>query len=185
MIVVIAGAFLLATVGLFILIAVIANKNKEKGLIEDIKTIHEDWVPITLIIDMGIHDSVVKFNMQEAIDFWNKGMDMRLFANVSDIDRGAIIPVIYAALNNAFARTVIKLSDTGRPKAARIELDEDKIKHASDSELTRALAHELGHLLGLDHDNEQKSVMYGKLSNWSYKITDADKKLLKDIYKRS
>jgi len=47
----------------------------------------------------------------------------------------------------------------------------------------RAIAHELGHLLGLDHDDAETSVMYRRATAiFGFEISEQDRALLEEIY---
>jgi predicted Zn-dependent protease len=49
-------------------------------------------------------------------------------------------------------------------------------------DLDRAMKHELGHCLGLDHDENTFSVMYGELSRRVYCVSPMDKEFLVKVY---
>jgi predicted Zn-dependent protease len=50
--------------------------------------------------------------------------------------------------------------------------------------MTLAIRHELGHVLGLDHDDFEDSLMYsGELNaNQQYRLTDYDRSLIRARY---
>ena len=53
---------------------------------------------------------------------------------------------------------------------------------ASHSTLVEALRHEMGHCLGLAHDDYPESIMYGKLDQRAGIVSDHDKELLRKTY---
>ena len=68
---------------------------------------------------------------------------------------------------------------TGEIKSATVTLPDD-----SGSKRMEMMVHELGHVLGLDHDERRESIMYPTLNEQldSGQLSEADAKLLKGLY---
>jgi len=67
---------------------------------------------------------------------------------------------------------------TGRILSAQVALD----SQLNAEDLEKVMLHELGHVLGLDHDREKGSIMYESLTRRSSQLSSRDLKALKETY---
>lgn len=166
-----------------------AEPKKDRGALQQVTTFNREWTPITLVIDEeGLASTLprLRFGINQAISFWNDGLGFTVFMKLGDISEGAVVPVIgLEKTGQALASARLTVGKDGAIKAAFVEIDEGKLYSLKDTEMVRVLCHELGHVLGLDHDESPSSVMYGRASIASYRITDKDKELLTTAYRRT
>lgn len=90
--------------------------------------------------------------IQCAVDWWHAVTGVHLFTH-SD-PRASLVPVLLAPY--AIANTLAFFS-YGEGREVIYIVPKIEVSHAI---LCRAIAHELGHLMGLAHDNDRDSIMY-------------------------
>jgi predicted Zn-dependent protease len=80
--------------------------------------------------------------------------------------------------------TLLHFDPEGEIESASLYVDRRKIVGLDDYRMKRAAAHELGHVLGLDHDESSWSVMFGKVRGTPFELSKKDRKLLRSAYAR-
>jgi len=185
---------LLVALGLFAIFAMFivlltTRPKKDHGALQQVTKFNREWIPITFVIDEeGLVSTLprVQFGLRQAIAFWNYGLGFDVFMRLGDIGEGAAVPIIgLEKTSQALASARLTVGRDGAIKDAFVEIDEGKLYSLKDTEMVRVLCHELGHVLGLDHDESSSSVMYGRASIAGYRITDKDKELLTTAYRRT
>ncbi len=162
----------------------------------------KDNLPITLIIDDNLIKTLPEIVAvtENAISFWNDSIDLDLFVPLGDlVEDGTTIPVMSFADDatqtadskhgdSALAITRITASATGDILSAAVYVNVEyieKLKEHSNldsDDIVWGMAHELGHCLGLDHDDFTSSVMYKRITKRDPEVTDKDKNLLLKFY---
>lgn len=183
----IVGVFLLTVV--VGAVASIYSEDSDRGVVEGVRPWRSDRAPFMLIVDEEFLDSRVEDACVAALSFWEDHVPGLWVSGV--LNMVSMVPVIpsdrYERIANdsvsdfVVAHTSIRVSE-GLVTSAAIYVDADKADALSDLELWRAIAHEMGHAVGLDHDETRLSVMYRKTLNEIPTVTAADKALLKAIY---
>lgn len=173
--------------------AVVVEEAYKKLGLTQIKKWKKGWVPITLVVDEDDFppEEVARLlgAVRKAARFWNEQTGVTLFCPPEEVGTGAVVPVMrhnpltmdekeredavaYASL------TVNRM--TGSLSRAVVYMREWENLHSTT--LARAMKHELGHCLGLAHDDIEFSVMYGKVSQRVYCVSPADKAFLQEVY---
>lgn len=112
------------------------------------------WPTLPLLVSIDLEPDYVA-SAEEAIDFWNDELDataLELTAGSSDVEvihGSAADPGMGAAYHNT----------TDGALRATVELRQPGDVH----EVYRVISHELGHVLGLAHDQARASIMVGTL----------------------
>ena len=163
------AACVLATGGVLYGILV-DHKKREKLGMSQITRWSKKWVPLTLVIseDFTIEQSAkILSSVQAAIEFWNRETGLTLFSPPGEVGTGAVVPVMPQPLmdeshEDAVAYAALTIRDSELHSATIYTVNWENLPSLN---LDRALEHELGHCLGLAHDEIEFSVMYGALSN--------------------
>lgn len=128
--------------------------------------------PFTFIVDESFITPRVAAALSEAIAFWNQSIP-GLFVPLGEVGEGVIVPVSpcwklarWEASGSCctFGYTRLTTRDA-KIWSAAIYIDQSDIDELTNLELWRAMAHELGHVLGLAHDESKLSVMHPGLRN--------------------
>lgn len=143
------------------------------------------WSPDSFPIPVFIDSSLSLKAYQEVVDscnVWNAAVRGQVFnCGVPDED-AALVHVsmgqlgINASGNPVSGRAVFVLhtddegNDHGQILFASVYLDLE----AEVSKYRQILSHELGHVLGLDHDNDKESLMYPSVIDTSWTIQPED-----------
>jgi len=182
--------FIIATVAAVAGIAygVLRKKKPEATGMDIITRWDKDWVPISMIISSDFsEEEFAKLDaaIKAAASFWNRESGVPgLFAELS---RGALVPIMRhdpltmdEPSEHACAYASITVDQTGSLRRAVIYMVD--WEHLDSLSLARVLKHELGHCLGLAHDEIEYSVMYGKAIKRLYCVSPADKAFLQEVY---
>ena len=168
---------------------VVVRKNNERLGMHQITRWNRKWVPLTIVVGeefLSEEQSRLTDAVKAAARFWNEQTKIKLFAPQGDVGDGGVIPIMRQPLSDIMA-------DKHKDAVAYAELAINKsIKSAAvymvnwenlpTTVLARAMKHELGHCLGLMHDEIEYSVMYGKTSKHVYCVSPDDKAFLKEVY---
>lgn len=177
----------LAVGGIAYGVLVQTKKNEKLGM-PQITRWKKEWVPLTLILsDDFLQDEIAKLHeaIKAAARFWNRETGVKLFAAPGDVGAGAVIPVMPQPITEtgheeAVAYAALTFDKSGALHAAVVYMS--NWEHLPTLELNRAMKHELGHCLGLAHDENEFSVMFGKVSQRVYCVSNPDKEFLKEVY---
>lgn len=177
------------SVGL-IAFGVLRKKKKEATGMPSIRRWDKKWIPITLILgeEDFLPDEVPRLMsaIKAGAKFWNTQTGLKLFAPQGDIGTGGVIPVkrrdplTMESEDNAVAIASLTINQKGELKNAVVYMN--NWENLPSLTLDRAMKHELGHCLGLDHDESDLSVMYGAVSRSVYCVSPADKAFLEEVY---
>lgn len=163
---------------------------KDRGLLPEFKP-DKSYIPILLFVDDSLTEEYPQIvdAIEGAINFMNEASGLELFIRPDDfsVSTGEIVPVMRWDLNSceegnchkkAFAFT--KFDHTGKPEVVYIVAD--RIEELDDTELKFGVSHELGHVVGLAHDDFTNSFMYYKVLPKDPEMTVKDKELLHELY---
>lgn len=189
---VVGGVFLLALGGVFY--GVLAHR--EQGLMkvcwsaglarydgecEELKW-YKDQMPLGYYIDFGPEHVKYIDSVIAAADLWNREI-CRVFDRVDIVEDAAVIvdwgPT---APGEDHSGGYTKHTGNEQVEGARVTLTNPTDMHT----VFRYAAHELGHVLGLAHDDSPRSVMHPRAPDTTDKLTqilpsDHDRKLLKQL----
>jgi hypothetical protein len=139
------------------------------------------------IFPLNIYTETEFDSVKQAAIFWNRSIGKALFSVVDDsmADTAHQLVLVGTSDNESHphgaAWTDVKASQ-GRILYAQVNLS-PRFEFLTDEQKFRAMAHELGHVLGLGHDDFAESVMYSKVqSPYEPIVTAKDKALLKQLY---
>lgn len=180
---------ILATVGVAYGVLVLRKKGEKLGM-SQIRKWKKSWVPITLIVDeenfLPEEGARILGAVRKAARFWNEQTGVKLFVPPDEIGKGAVVSVmrhdpLTMGVDDAVAYAAVSVNlITGSLSQAVVYMSE--WENLSSTVLARAMKHELGHCLGLEHDDIEFSVMYGKVSQRVYCVSPADKAFLREVY---
>ena len=153
-----------------------------------------DWVPVSIILEPELIDHWPEIHdaMRMAIVWLNKVAGLKLFNELGETKGdGLMVPIMdlreracnpdqgvhchYSAL--AFT----KFNARYEPQAVYIDTEDLQGDFDFDT-LKWAMAHELGHVLGLDHDTIRESLMFREALKREPELTQADKDLLWSVF---
>lgn len=149
-------------------------------------------IPVVLFVDTRLQDRPrIIAAIEDAVTFINESVGGTLFLKPGKISEnhtsGEVIPVLVwdrgvlgrACHYNSPAFTDID-SSKGKPNAIFIDLE--KAADLDDSELKFGIAHELGHVIGLEHDDFVNSLMCARKLVKDPEITSKDCEFLRGMY---
>lgn len=186
----------IVTISLVIFIAAVITmivrnilSREDRGKLPSI-VIDRKNIPFNLFADDSMIEEfpVVKEGLQGAIDFINDSVHHQMFAELGEFSAGEIIPVMpydpsdpqgsISCHEKAFA--FVRISNG---KAEALYINTSLLGSLSDDSIKYGIAHELGHILGLDHDDFTSSLMYSKIAiDRDPTITEKDLELIRLTY---
>lgn len=175
--------------------ATLRRRKDDKGFLEGLRAWDPEALPFIVMLDVDIPPArSLELAIEEAVKFWRSQVpEVELFKKYNDLDGGgkmiSIMPLSKLAepegkecCSDRFGYANLMLKD-GRLWSAGVYIDTDRMRELSHEALTRAIAHELGHCLGLAHDNIPHSVMWPKVpSNEAPIVTENDRTALIALY---
>jgi hypothetical protein len=195
-IVVTAAAFAAVLYGVFVYQPKVEAAGESLGL-EVIKTWARDWPPITLLIDPSFAQEDmerIQDVMSQASYLWNETTGLKLFGKPGElVPGGHTVPIMPESASvtsgdpaggehkGALAFVRLFLSKEGAISSSAIYLC-DKWHDSSRVRLLRAFGHELGHVLGLAHDDYESSIMFPVVVARQFRVSERDKTFLQVIY---
>lgn len=193
-----AVAFIVGVVGSMVGIAAAAlsrKSNEDAGALPGLQLWRADAAPFTLVVGREFfeHTSLTEARLRQAlstaIDFWNEVLP--LFVRIGEWSTtGEVVPVLPSwklvswddrVSDRAVGYTRLALKG-GRIWSAAVYCKENILVELTDTELWRVLAHELGHVLGLAHDEDSQSIMSTPALDAVPVLSDKDRALLLETY---
>lgn len=187
-----------ATLTLIVVMNVIRDRKKrplvDHGMLPGLLMWPEGSVPFMVLLDTDI---VPTERLNDALDwaltFWRDQVSPELFAAPGEVPEGGkTIPIMDSEkwsdwptqerCTKRFGYTnLIQLKD--ELWSAAVYIDTTMIQEMADRDLRRGIAHELGHVLGLAHDDMEESIMYHSVSTGATPIvTEGDITMLRALY---
>lgn len=162
----------------------------ERGFLKDLK-FRSSWPPLSLIVDGDL--LIVEDRLMEAVTkaaaWWEEQTGKRYFVPPGElVDGGHVVVIMPSPVddmthdpNHTYAYVWPWITKDGYVASMSVRLLlgwED----ASDEVMINAMKHELGHLLGLAHDEYIESIMFKTASARESFVSEHDKMLLKKTY---
>lgn len=142
-------------------------------------------IPFVIFVDKSAQSWVPEIYV--AINYWNSMLAAPLFSfgGIVEIDSdyrgGNGVITVRNVANTELKHPHTSLyfeQETGKIHAAPMFLPDD----CPSVYKFRVAVHELGHVMGLDHDQSPKSIMYPYITFGPFEVTDSDVTLLKEWY---
>lgn len=161
------------TGGCYVSNEILIFKDDKRGYTCNVRWSIKD-LPLRLIV----HDEKIDKSVRFAADYFNKKLGVAVF--VLDNSGGAKIKI--SSTGRFFLST--KLGETiFRRNEFLIEFAEVKVRNDLPiSRLDLVMIHELGHVLGLQHDRYGCSIMKSELESFCSELSDENVRALKIIY---
>lgn len=135
--------------------------------------------PVNVVVDSSIDDTNVGYIL-DAIDFWNANMKYEvLYASITDnlrmhnacnytiLTEMTVLPAPYVGFTSygecANDTVAIETMETGSESV--------DVSFFTDKNVTQIIEHELGHVLGLDHEQENTSIMYPSIETTAINVS--------------
>lgn len=195
-IVVIVVSFVAVLYGIFISQPKVEAAQEHLGL-DCIKSWEKDWAPITLLVDPSFDKAdqdLIYDVMGQSSYLWNQTTGLKLFGKPDElIEGGHTVPIMPEGASvttgepaggeheKALAFVRLFLTPGGAIASAAIYLC-DGWHGSTRARLLRAFGHELGHVLGLAHDNYESSIMFPVAVARQFRVSEKDKAFLQVIY---
>ena len=131
-------------------------------------------LPFVVIVDKQLESDYLPA-IDGAITWWNEQTGRTLFQRRGELwgDTGLVVFIRYTG-----ADKILGMAERTGPTNAVIYLrDYEDVPQAS-----RVVRHELGHVLGLQHEKFSESLMYPAILDRDYKISEQSWCVLKDLY---
>ncbi len=174
-------------------------KSTDPTYMETAKGWDKKALPLALIIHRQVDDPEHLDAFGWAIDWWNDESGRNLFLTLGEAagawDKGDMsatyvnvrsFPLVIHEHERdhsralAFAR--VTADKTGAIMSATVYVDGDKFYNSDKRIRRRAAAHELGHVLGLAHDQSSWSVMHGRVHSGPIELKGNDKDYIEETY---
>ncbi len=142
-------------------------------------------LPVTVLpIAERAADVAVRQHLRWAMQWWCDNVGVRLFVPLGSHGSGCIVPVVDERRHEGSAiKATTKLNARGAIISAQVRADTGQLVGMPADAVRRLLVHELGHLLGLEHDDARDSVMYPHVGPaGEYEVSTADRVLLREMY---
>lgn len=120
-----------------------------------------------------IQDAIVIDQFHRAFNFWETVLDARFYDDESPECSIAVVPATSAILGDHLTIARAQLPDRLNFNGS-IAIDPDASKRLSDDEALATWIHEIGHVLGLKHNPDPRSLMYYLDVDGSSKLDEAD-----------
>jgi predicted Zn-dependent protease len=186
---VVTACVLVGGVVLGLLAARLARYVGDRSVLPNLEPWKPGSLPATVLIDDAFGQATLgrlEEAIRWAIQLWGDQVGPFLFVELGEVSRGATIPVMPAVdrFNTqewTIAYTEIRHAGEEMVSAA-IYINRTVIDDIDQPALRRAMAHELGHCLGLAHDDFPESIMYRRAASGGFAVTNADRELLCELY---
>jgi hypothetical protein len=144
-------------------------------------------IPFNLFLDETLVEDlpIITEALQLAVSFINESIGHEMFVKVGSFSPGAIVPVMKfdsKLVEGQFHEGSFSFVQLNNSEVVAIYIDVVKAKLLDSDMLKFGLAHELGHVIGLDHDEFTRSVMLPKLLDRDVIITERDIDFIRTAY---
>ncbi len=170
-------------------VVALARSNPDSGTLPDLPPWANGSKPFMLIIAGDITTAELVRACERAMQFWGEHVP-GMWLNYGNAGLGATVSLmscdtLHPPLRDrcgGFGHTQFTIQENHILSAA-IYVDATLIGKMTELQLWRAIAHELGHVVGLAHDDLRRSVMYHKALDQQPTVTAQDRNLLQGIYR--
>jgi hypothetical protein len=191
---IIVGVVFGAAVLALLIYGIVTHKTRalegDAGTLDELK-FAPDWVPLTLIIDTELselEDHVIGA-VKIAAAWWEEETGRRYFVPPGELElQGHVVPILEAPegaeeehSENAVAYVDPRINHDGFLASAAVYLL-PSWRGRTTEQLAQIFKHELGHCLGLAHDEDARSIMYGTLGSRGQFVSPNDMATLLELY---
>ena len=165
------------------------RQGEEKGFLDKLK-LRPDWPPLTLIVASDfsqLEERLIRI-VKEAAKWWEEQTGVRYFVPPGELNaNGHVIPIMPAPLDSlhdpdhSLAYVQPMVDKEGFLSSAAVYL-QPAWDYQDDEVLVIAMRHELGHCLGLAHDEYEESIMFRTAKKRQTFVSEPDKKRLVETY---
>jgi len=150
-------------------------------------------VPFLVMLDTDISPNGLNEALAWAVNFWRLGAHTSLFAAPGEVPEGGkTVPIMSSdkwpdwptteCCSKRFGYTNL-IQRQGELWSAAVYIDVAMAHTMNERDLRRGLAHELGHVLGLAHDEIEESIMFRSVPvDADPIVTESDKTMLQAMY---
>lgn len=158
------------------------RQNKSVWL-EDFTPWTSEELPLQFV---GYPDKNTDYAIQYAMEFYNSLLNKKILT-IDVLSGKRTFGHVEMKLPGSTVAKIefIRRSDTNKLVSTSLIIDKDKFMKLDQDIKIRVIKHEFGHLLGLKHDNDKKSLMYEKITeDTKPQLLDKHIKALKDAYSK-